>query len=55
MRRALLGVVIAVALAVSVSDATVFGIAAWKVTLAGAGLILFILGSERTGRSGHAS
>jgi hypothetical protein len=47
MRRALLGILVAASLAVSASDATVFGIAAWKVTLAAAGALLFVLGSDR--------
>lgn len=52
MRNALVGLVIAAALAVSASDATVFGIAAWKVVLAAAGAVIFVMGADRSGRTG---
>jgi len=46
MRNALLGIVIAAALAVSVSNATLFGIDAWKIVLAGFGLVVFVVGGS---------
>jgi hypothetical protein len=49
MRNALLGLVVAAVLAVSLSGATVFGIAVWKIALAAAGAILF--GTAREKRS----
>lgn len=51
MRKAVVGVVIAIALAVSVSDASIAGIAAWKIVLAAAGAVIFVAtgkGSART-------
>jgi len=47
MRNVLLGIVVAAALAVSASDATVFGIAAWKVVLAACGFAVFVMGGLR--------
>ena len=47
MRNALIGLVIAAALAVSASGATFFGIDAWKIVLAAAGAVLFVMGSDR--------
>ena len=47
MRNALVGLVIAAALAVSASGATFFGIAAWKIVLAAAGAVTFVMGAER--------
>jgi hypothetical protein len=52
MRNALIGLVIAAALAVSASGATFFGIGAWKIVLAAAGAVLFVMGSDRL-RSGQ--
>jgi hypothetical protein len=42
MRKALLGIVVAALLAVSMSDAKPFGIDAWKIVLALFGLVLFV-------------
>lgn len=42
MRNALIGVVIAIALAVSASDLTIYGIAAWKIVLAAFGAVVFV-------------
>jgi hypothetical protein len=39
--------VAAAALAVSASGATFFGIAAWKIVLAAAGAIIFVMGSTQ--------
>jgi hypothetical protein len=47
MRNALVGLVIAAALAVSASGATFFGIDAWKIVLAATGAVIFALGAER--------
>jgi membrane-bound ClpP family serine protease len=43
MRNALLGLIVAGVLAISVSGASVFGIAVWKIALAAAGAILFVI------------
>jgi len=48
MRKVLLGTVVAGALALSASDATVFGIDAWKIVLAAAGAVVFVLGADRS-------
>ena len=53
MRKALGGLVVAAALAVSASGATIFGIDAWKIVLAAAGAVIFVLGAERRPRSGR--
>lgn len=46
MRNAIVGLVIAAALAVSASGAMFFGIAAWKIVLALAGAVIFVLGAD---------
>ena len=51
MRNALVGIVIALALAVSASGLTIFGIDAWKVVLAAAGAVLFVLSSGKHPRT----
>jgi hypothetical protein len=43
MRNALLGLLIAVVLALSASGASVFGIAVWKIALAAAGAAVFVM------------
>lgn len=53
MQKALWGLVIAAALAVSVSGATFFGIDAWKIVLAAAGAVIFVMGAERRPRGGR--
>jgi hypothetical protein len=50
MRKALAGLVVAAALAVSASDITLFGIDAWKIVLAAAGAVIFVMGSDRRPR-----
>ena len=50
MQKALGGLVIAAALAVSASGATFFGIDAWKIVLAAAGAVIFVMGAERRPR-----
>jgi hypothetical protein len=47
MQKALAGLIVAAALAVSASGATVFGIDAWKIALAAAGAVIFVLGGTR--------
>jgi hypothetical protein len=47
MRNRFGGIVIAAALAVSASNATFFGIDAWKIVLAAAGAVLFVMGAEK--------
>jgi hypothetical protein len=48
MRNAILGLICAAALAVSLSDLAIAGIAAWKIVLAAAGAVLFV----KAGRKG---
>jgi hypothetical protein len=52
MRKALGGLVVAAALALSASGATIFGIDAWKIVLAAAGAVIFVMGAERRPRGG---
>jgi len=47
MRNALIGLIVATAVAISLSGTTIFGIDAWKIALAAAGAVLFIAGSDR--------
>ena len=47
MQKALAGMVVAAALAVSASGATLFGIDAWKIVLAAAGAVIFVIGGTR--------
>jgi hypothetical protein len=53
MKKALVGFVVALALAVSASGATFFGIDAWKIILAAAGAVIFVLGAEKRPRGGR--
>jgi hypothetical protein len=53
MRNALIGLLVAGALAVSVSGATFFGIDAWKIVLAAVGALIFVMGAERRPRGGR--
>jgi len=53
MRKALGGLAIAAGLAVSASGATFFGIDAWKIVLAAAGAVIFVLGADRRPRGGR--
>lgn len=53
MRRALAGLIVAAALAVSASGATFLGIDAWKIVLAAAGAVIFVMGAERRPRGGR--
>jgi len=50
MRNALLGILVAAAIAVSASSATIFGIDAWKVVLAAAGAALYVMGNPAARR-----
>jgi hypothetical protein len=57
MRNAVLGLLLAGAMAVAASPLTIAGIAAWKIVLAGFGLALFVTagrGATRSGESGGA-
>lgn len=51
MRNALIGIVVAFAVAISASGATLFGIDAWKIVLAAVGAIVFVLGAEKGRRA----
>ena len=53
MKKALGGLVVAAALAASASGTTFFGIAAWKIVLAAAGAVIFVMGAERRPRGGR--
>jgi len=51
VRKAVVGVIAAMAIAVSASNASIAGIAAWKIILAAAGAVIFVAtgkGSART-------
>jgi hypothetical protein len=48
MRNAALGLICAAALALALSDVTIFGIAIWKVELAFLGLVLFVTAGRKT-------
>jgi len=47
MRNAALGLICAAALALALSDITIFGIAVWKIELAVAGAILFVTAGKK--------
>jgi hypothetical protein len=47
MRNAVLGLVCAAALALALSDLTIFGIAIWKIELAVAGALLFVTAGKK--------
>ena len=51
VRKALLGLVVAIAIAVSASGASIAGIAAWKIVLAAAGAVLFVATGRGAGRA----
>ena len=42
MRKAAVGVIVAIALAISWSNTSIAGIAAWKIILAAAGALIFV-------------
>jgi len=48
MRNAALGLICAAALALALSDLTIFGIAVWKIELAVAGAVLFVTAGKKT-------
>jgi membrane-bound ClpP family serine protease len=48
MRNAALGLICAAALALALSDLTIFGIAIWKIELALLGLVLFVTAGRKT-------
>ena len=47
MRNAVLGLVCAAALALALSDITIFGIAIWKIELAIVGTVLFVTSGNK--------
>jgi hypothetical protein len=47
MRNAALGLICAAALALALSDFTIFGIAIWKIELAVVGLMLFVTAGKK--------
>ena len=49
MRNLLLGAIAAAVLAAVMADASVFGIAVWKIVLAAIGLALFVGGGRASG------
>ena len=53
VRKALVGLVVALALAVSASGVSIAGIAAWKIVLAAAGAVLFVATGRGAGRGGQ--
>jgi hypothetical protein len=48
MRNAILGLICAAALALALTDFTIFGVAIWKVELALVGLVLFVTAGKKT-------
>jgi membrane-bound ClpP family serine protease len=48
MRNAALGLICAAALALALSDITIFGIAIWKIELAIAGALLFVTAGRKS-------
>ena len=54
MRNALLGVVLAIGLALALSPVTIAGIDAWKIVLAAFGALLVVTASGRSGESGRS-
>jgi hypothetical protein len=52
VRKAAVGVIVAIALAISASDASIAGIAAWKILLAAAGAMIFVATGRGSGANG---
>ena len=48
MRNAALGLICAAALALALSDITVYGIEVWKIELAILGLVVFVTAGKKT-------
>jgi membrane-bound ClpP family serine protease len=48
MRKAILGLICAAALALAFSDLEIYGITVWKIELAVAGAILFVTAGKKT-------
>ena len=48
MRNAAIGLICAAALALALSDITIFGIAVWKIELAVIGALLFVTAGKKT-------
>ena len=49
MGKALPGLLVAACLALILADASIFGIATWKIVLAVVGLVLFVITGKRSG------
>ena len=47
LRNVLLGLVVAAVLAVSVSGAALYGVAVWKIALAAAGALVFVVAGRK--------
>jgi len=48
VQKAIVGVVVALALAISASGLSIAGIAAWKIVLAAAGAVIFVATGKRS-------
>ncbi|HKE84332.1 MAG TPA: hypothetical protein VKB50_11270 [Vicinamibacterales bacterium] len=48
MRNAVIGLIVAIAIAVSLSGLSILGIAAWKIVLAAVGAVIFVSGRAKT-------
>jgi hypothetical protein len=48
--KAVVGVVVAIALAIAASGASIAGIAAWKIILAAAGAVIFVATGKASAR-----
>ena len=46
LRHVLLGALIAATVGLMGTDASLFGVAAWKVTLAAVGVVIFVMGGS---------
>lgn len=55
MGKAVVGVLVALAIAVSASGLSIAGIAAWKIVLAAAGAVLFVATGRGTQAKGAAN
>lgn len=51
MQKVIVGVAMALVLAVVASGGTIFGIDAWKIALAAIGAVIFVMGGKSPGRA----
>jgi hypothetical protein len=51
MRRAVIGLLVAACAGLVAADASVFGVAVWKIALALLGLVLFVSSGRGSGKS----